>query len=108
MTIRTTPPEFEGHCVELEAGTLTVDLQAMGEGELQLLDFSFFGYRGLDRSADIGTTVTRDPSSFSVQLTGGLYCYSFQNRAVVPPGASIAEITNLGQYVAFRMMITLT
>ena len=94
----------EGHCIYLDAGHLTVSVQLVGEGPSRPVSYSFYGYRGLDRDASIEASVSRASGSFSVPLTGGLYCYALRNEEPIPPEAGMAQITNLGQDVSMRMI----
>lgn len=105
MLIRIVPQTANGHCLTLPPGQLTVSATLVGEEPLRVVNFSFYGYRGLDRDASIDTLVSRTVGAFTTTLSGGMYCYAFENRSAVSPTAGLAELTSFAQDVAFRMVI---
>jgi hypothetical protein len=112
MQVWLAPPQPQGYCVQLEPGTLSVQLEAVGhgedgQGEPWPVSFSFYGYRGFDRPATIETTLSAlGRVDASAHLQGGdLYCFFLQNLVPVSADASNAEITRYWQAVNVRMAI---
>ncbi len=112
MQVWVTPPQGSGYCAQLEAGTFTAELQAVGQGsngrgQPWPVEFSFYGYRGFDDPATIDTTVSSlAPTSVSAPLQGGgLYCFSLTNLVQVSANAPNAVTTQYWQGMNVRMTI---
>lgn len=111
MQVWLVPPQSNGYCVELEGGTIVVDLQAVGQGSDGAdapwpVDFTFYGYRGFDATATIDTTLTTlEPTHVSQAVQAGCYCVYLHNAVRVAPDASNAEVTRYWQGVEVRIRL---
>ena len=104
-TIRVTPPFFEGFCMDLGAGRLTITAGLVGDAEPLPADLSFSGQRdpGADRTLPVG----RNPAGVVIPLAGGAYCWYVD--VMGPPGADQlpeAERAAFAQWVAVKMVLT--
>ena len=79
----TPPGPVDDTCLELPAGQLTVTLRLEERGPTQLVSFRFGAsrYRDADPLAAIAAEVTTVPTTATVPLAGGRYCYAIVNRA---------------------------
>jgi len=105
MVVSTLPTMHDGACIELGAGTLAITLQAVGNDPIRPVNFTFYGYRRLDRDASVDVSVNQVISTFSLRLSGGRYCYVLENRSPVSPDANMAELTNYWQNVLLQMIL---
>ena len=107
MTIAITPPQPEGHCLRLEAGTLTVKLQAVpwfqGLDAVQPVAFTLIEYR-VAVIIDV-PTIPSTQVTLAAPIVGGVYCYPLRNLVPVSPDAPTAERGEYLQGIALKMTL---
>jgi hypothetical protein len=95
-----------GSCIGIAPGTLDVTV-SLGPGSgVGPIEFHFYGFDGRDPGARIDTIVGRDESSFSMQLSGGVYCYSVANRVSIDAQAPPPIIIGYGQSINLLMTLS--
>src|SRR4030095_11192534 len=92
-----------GNCIEIGSGKLDIWVGLAGGADVGPIEFMFSGYGGRDPGSKIETIVNRNGSSYSMDLAGGIYCYSVYNRAYIDLSAPPQLITDLGQAIGLRM-----
>ena len=92
------PGPVDDTCLGLPAGQLTVTLQLEENGPTQPVSFRFGAsrYRDADPPAAIAADVRSEPTTATVPLAGGRYCYVIVNRA---------GSTGMAQLVAVKMTL---
>jgi hypothetical protein len=105
-TFRAIPLVDSAPCMEIGAGTLTVQVINKDEGQIRPTRFYLGGYRGMDPGARLELPVTQHGNSVTVPLAGALYCWSIEIEAPVRHDDAMAARTNYTQLVALRMSWT--
>jgi hypothetical protein len=103
LVARLRPDDDDGHCLQLDAGSVAVTVQLVGS---PVLPVRFL--LGIAKDADaerIRTTVGSDPTRYSVPVEAGIYCYSLHDESApherpIPP----EDLGTSSQLVALRIV----
>ena len=95
-----------GNCIEIGAGTLNVSVSLGAGSGVGPIEFHFYGYDGRDPGSRIDTIVGRNESSYSLPLSGGIYCYSVLNGVSIDALAPPPLISSYGQSIHLRMTLS--
>jgi len=110
LTFRTLPGPVAETCIELPAGRLTVTVHLQGERMQPAATYVFAPARQRepDPDAEVRATVTDQPTTATVPLAGGQYCYAVLNHADAPvrAGQARGEPVGQAQLVAVKMVLT--
>jgi hypothetical protein len=95
----------------LPAARLSAEVHQQPEGwatsdtSAQPIRFSLFAFRGSPQEGGIDVDVPPIATTVTTTVTGGLYCYRLEHRALLPPNAISAETNSLARFVRLRLML---
>ena len=105
-TIQVIPPVAQAPCMQLEDGILTARAVLTGDAQPQPAVLKLSGYQNFEAVVGAELVLSRDETSTSLPLKGGLWCWSIE---VSPPidlqQADVAQRSAYVQYVAVKLTL---
>ena len=112
MTVWVLRAQEDGICIQIEPGTITSTVQAIGPGIVQVR--FVFGPYGNDAEADgrVNTMIASAPVTYMTHIGQqdagytSFACYTLRNEAPPPPDGRVYadEVLGLSQLVAIKMV----